>query len=158
LGGAPSTAVPAASAVAPVPQPLTKAYAPVALLSFVLHRRTEMPAEDTMEGGNDIEINMSSPEPLVWYSSIGPDKVRKAPRILSGIEEHLNKITTGIRKCNDAAIRKMAPDPAEFLKINDRIHRAFFLDINAMTIRVKRLLHNDSGLPAIFTSTTVDYP
>jgi hypothetical protein len=156
LDGAPSTAVPAAAA--PAPQPLTKAHAPVAPLSFVPHRRTEMPAEDTMEGGDDIEINMSSPQPPAWYSSIGPDKVRKAPRILSGIEEHLNKITTGIRKCNDAAAKKMASDPAEFLKINDGIHRAFFLDVNAMTIRVKRLLHNDSGLPAIFTSATVDYP
>ncbi|KAI4851733.1 hypothetical protein E4T44_01952 [Aureobasidium sp. EXF-8845] len=160
--GAPSTSKPAATA--PVTQttssrPITNAAAPVAPFSFVPQRRTELPAEDEMEeGGDRLQINMMTPEPPAWYTNIGPDKVRKAPRIPSGIEEHLNKILTGIRKCNQVVSKNTLPNSAEFIKINDGIHRAFFLDLSALTIRVKRLLHNDSGLPAIFTSTTVDYP
>jgi hypothetical protein len=160
--GAPPTSKPAATA--PITQAtfsrsITNAAAPVAPFSFVPQRRTELPAEDEMEeGGDRLQINMISPEPPTWYSNIGTDKVRKAPRIPSGIEEHLNKILTGIIKCNEAVSKNMQPNSAEFIKINDGIHRAFFLDLSALTIRVKRLLHNDSGLPAIFTSTTVEYP
>jgi hypothetical protein len=152
------------AATAPVTQatysrPITNAAAPVAPFSFVPQRRTELPAEDEMEeDGDRLQINMTSPEPPAWYNNIGTDKVRKAPRIPSGIDEHLNKILTGIRRCNEALSKNMLPNSAEFIKINDGIHRAFFLDLSALTIRVKRLLHNDSGLPAIFTSTTVDYP
>lgn len=151
-----SPSIPAAAA--PTPQITATGRAPVAPFSFVPQRRTELPAEDAMEGGERLQIDMTRPEPPAWYTKIKLDQVRKAPRIPIGIEEHLNKITVGIKRCNDAVTKNMRPDAAEFTKINDGIHRAFFLDLSAMTIRVKGLLHNDRGLPAIFTSSTVDYP
>lgn len=111
-----------------------------------------------MEGGERLQIDMTRPEPPAWYDKIKLDQVKKAPRPHRSIEEHLDKIKDGIRKCNDAFAKNMRPDPAEFTKINDGIHRAFFLDLSALTIRVKGLLHNDRGLPAIFNSSTVDHP
>lgn len=134
------------------------AAAPVAPLSYVPHRRTQLPAEDTMEGGERLDIDLEHPEPPRWYKDLGLDKVKKAPRIPPGIEEHLNKIMSGIKKCKDSAAKNMAPSADEITKINDGIHRAFFLDLSAMAIRQKGLLFNDRGLPQIFNSTTVDYP
>lgn len=151
-----SASIPAAAVSAP--RTTAAARAPVAPFSFVPQRRTELPVEDAMEGGERLRIDMSKPEPPAWYNNIKLDQVRRAPRIPIGVEEHLNKITNGIRKCNEAVAKNMRPDHAEFTKINDGIHRAFFLDLTALTIRVKWLLHNDRGLPAIFNSSTVDYP
>ncbi|KEQ74639.1 hypothetical protein M436DRAFT_63007 [Aureobasidium namibiae CBS 147.97] len=136
-----SPSIPAAAA--PTPQTITTARAPVAPFSFVPQRRTELPAEDAMEGGERLQIDMARPEPPEWYNKIKLDQVRKAPRVPIGIEQHLNKITNGIGKCNDAVAKNLHPDPAEFTKINNGIHR---------------LLHNVRGLPAIFDSSTVDYP
>ncbi|KAH0399490.1 hypothetical protein KCU89_g6154, partial [Aureobasidium melanogenum] len=153
----PSTSTSRPSTPAAAPFTSTSA-APVAPLSYVPQRRTELPAEDTMDGGERLDIDMENPTPPGWYKALGLDKVKKAPRICPGIEEHLNKISTGIKKCNDAAAKNMAPSPEELKKINDGIHRAFFLDLSAMQIRQKGLLYNDRGLPQIFNSNTVDYP
>ncbi|KAK6003141.1 hypothetical protein QM012_000986 [Aureobasidium pullulans] len=130
----------------------------VAPLSYVPQRRTKLPAEDTIEGGERLEIDLRNPEPPRWHKDISLDKVRRAPRVPPGIEEHLNKIMSGIKKCNEAAARGLTPSPDEFKKINDGIHRAFFLDLSAMAIRQEGLLYNDRGLPQVFNSTTVDYP
>jgi hypothetical protein len=157
-GASPTPAPASVTTVAPTPPTLTTGRAPVAPFTFVAQRRTDLPAEDAMEGGERLQIDMTRPEPPTWYNNIKLDQVRKALRIPIGIEEPLNKITTGIRKCSDAVAKNTLPDPAEFTKINDGIHRAFFLDVSAMTIRVKGLLHNDRGLPAIFNSSTVGYP
>ncbi|KAG9673770.1 hypothetical protein KCU99_g757, partial [Aureobasidium melanogenum] len=150
-----STSRPLTPAAAPF---ISTSAAPVAPLSYVPQRRTELPAEDTMDGGERLDIDMENPTPPGWYKALGLDKVKKAPRIPPGIEEHLNKISTGIKKCNDAAAKNMAPSPEELKKINDGIHRAFFLDLSAMHIRQKGLLYNNRGLPQIFNSNTVDYP
>ncbi|KAG9960841.1 hypothetical protein KCU61_g6170, partial [Aureobasidium melanogenum] len=140
-------ASPASRPSAPAAAPSTStSAAPVASLSYIPQRRTELPAEDTMDGGER------------WYKALGLDKVKKAPRIPPGIEEHLNKISTGIKKYNDAAAKNMAPSAEELKKITDGIHRAFFLELSAMAIRQKGLLYNDRGLPQIFNSNTVDYP
>ncbi|KAG9599441.1 hypothetical protein KCU77_g3621, partial [Aureobasidium melanogenum] len=140
-------ASPASRSSTPAAAPSTStSAAPVASLSYIPQRRTELPAEDTMDGGERLDIDLENPTP------------QAAPRIPPGIEEHLNKISTGIKKCNDAAAKNMAPGAEELKKINDGIHRAFFLDLSAMAIRQKGLLYNDRGLPQIFNSNTVDYP
>ncbi|KAL2027707.1 hypothetical protein VTO58DRAFT_110395 [Aureobasidium pullulans] len=93
-------------------------------------------------------------------TTLAPEDTRP-PRPLPEVDEHLNKITSGIKNCINAIERKTAPSPADFEKINDGIHRAFFLDLNATTIRKRRLLHNDTGLPRVFCSTLsggVEYP
>ncbi|KAI4722625.1 hypothetical protein E4T48_01214 [Aureobasidium sp. EXF-10727] len=153
--GAPLTSLPPPTSSTPQP---ASAAAPVAPLSFVPQRRTEMPVEDTMEGGERLEIDMNDSAPPVWYKDIGLDKVKRAPRIPPGIEEHLNKITSGIKKINEAAAKNMPPTATELKKINDGIHKAFFLDLSALAIRQKGLLHNDRGLPQIFNSDKVEYP
>lgn len=165
----PPASRPSSRPASPAPRPSTSAAAPststsaapIAPLSYVPQRRTELPAEATMEtmnGGEHLDIDMRNPTPPGWYKAIGPDKVKKAPRISSGIEEYLNKICTGIRKCNELAAKKIAPSADDLNKINDGIHRAFFLDLSPMAVRQKGLLFNDRGLPQIFNSTTVDYP
>lgn len=137
---------------------LSAAAAPVAPLSYVPQRRTELPAEDTMEGGERLDLDLEHPEPPQWYKDIDRDKASRASRIPPGIDEHLNKIMEGIKKCNNATAKRMTPSPEEFAKINDGIHRAFFLDLSAMAIRQKGLLFNARGLPQIFNSATVHYP
>ncbi|KAG9590292.1 hypothetical protein KCU77_g2280, partial [Aureobasidium melanogenum] len=161
-----SSSRPASRPASPASRPSTSAAAPststsaapVAPLSYVPQRRTELPAEDTMDGGERLDIDMENPTPPGWYTALGLDKVKKAPRIPPGIEEHLNKISTSIKKCNDAAAKNVAPSAEELKKINDGIHHAFFLDLSAMAIRQKGLLNNDRGLPQILNSSTVDYP
>ena len=111
-----------------------------------------------MEGGERLDLDLEHPEPPQWYKDIDRDKASTAPRIPPGIDEHLNKIMDGIKKCDNAAAKRMTPNPEEFTKINDGIHRAFFLDLSAMAIRQKGLLFNARGLPQIFNSTTVNYP
>lgn len=111
-----------------------------------------------MEGGERLDIDLEHPEPPRWYKDISLQKAQRAPRIPPGVEEHLNKITSGIKKCNDAAAKNMTPSAHEFTKINDGIHRAFFLNLSPMAIRQKGLLYDHRGLPQIFNSTTVKYP
>ncbi|KAG9554791.1 hypothetical protein KCU71_g7615, partial [Aureobasidium melanogenum] len=112
-----SSSRPASRPASPASRPSTPAAAPststsaapVASLSYIPQRRTELPAEDTMDGGERLDIDLENPTPPGWYKALGLDKVKKAPRIPPGIEEHLNKISTGIKKCNDAAAKNMAP-------------------------------------------------
>lgn len=151
-----SAAVPSTSASA-APSASVSA-APVAPLSYVPRRRTELPTKDTINGGERLDINIRSPTPLDWYKAIGLDKVKRAPRISPSINEHLNKICTGIRKCNELVAKKIAPSADDLNKINDGIYRAFFLNLNAIAIRLKGLLFNDRGLPQIFNLTTINYP
>ncbi|KAG9695727.1 hypothetical protein KCU95_g3272, partial [Aureobasidium melanogenum] len=157
----PSTSAAAPSASTSAAPSTSTSAAPIAPLSYIPQRRTELPAKATMEtmnGGEHLDIDMRNPTPPDWYKAIGPNKVKRAPRIPSGIEEHLNKICTGIRKCNELAAKKIAPSADDLNKINDGIHRAFFLNLSPMAVRQKGLLFNDRGLPQIFNSTTVDYP
>ena len=132
---------------------------PVADLSYIPGPRTTLAPEDTVKGAD--YPNVEQPEPPRWYNDIPHGTLQRTPRPLPEVDEHLNKITSGIKNCINAIERKTAPSPADFEKINDGIHRAFFLDLNATTIRKRRLLHNDTGLPRVFCSTLsggVEYP
>ncbi|KAI5202555.1 hypothetical protein E4T39_04667 [Aureobasidium subglaciale] len=159
---------PIATTSAPVSVPVAKSHVsppavvvstsssvPVAPLSFVPQRRETLPFEDSIVSAEYPDAD--NPTPPKWYSNIKREQLQSI-RVPAGVEEHLNKIHSGINKCKEKASKHVTPTAAAFQKINEGIHRAFFLDLTAMTIRKKFLLHNDRGLPAIFRSDNVDYP
>jgi hypothetical protein len=118
-----------------------------------------IPLDDApMESADFPDID--NPSPPHWYNRYTVDQVNKAPRPRPNDDVHLEKIKSGIRNCRDAVARGQEPKLADFDKILDGIHKSFFLEISAIAIRKKQLLHN-TGLPAIFHkdfSAGVDYP
>lgn len=104
---------------------------------------------------------MTNPAPPEWYTKITPQQNQRNPRAPPGIDQHLNKIKSGIENCVKAVSKGLPPDAADYKRINDALHKAFFLNLNAAMIRKQRLLHNDTGLPKLFCqalSDGVNYP
>ncbi|KAI5241192.1 hypothetical protein E4T43_05648 [Aureobasidium subglaciale] len=148
---------PIATTAVPASTPRAKPHVsvPVAPISFVPQRRETLPFEDSIVSAEYPDVD--NPIPPKWYSDIKRERLQSF-RVPVAVEEHLNKIQSGINRCKEKALKHIIPNAADFQMINEGIHRAFFLDLTAMTIRKKFLLHNDRGLPTIFRSDIVNYP
>lgn len=99
--------------------------------------------------------NTHIPQQPVWYSAMGNPNGRGNYSVT--IDNLFGELKSAIKNCESAADKDQMLPEASLKKIANNIHKAFFAKFDndkdaKMALRKNRLLHNDTGLPRLFST------